>query len=329
MTAFNLFKKFDTKICPECNRPLKQRKENHCSLCDEILETENSEDYFKKNMSYLKYLKDSIKDSIDVITNEKKIQDELKEKQAKLSKDIKVLENLINEKIKTSKTPLIEKISHVSSEISKKEELIVHVDRNLEILESFQHELKQITELEDKIKTMRIKIKSINENIEENKRSEILLKSLENNLNSFFNEINYPGFESIFIDKNFVVRINSKNEGLKTIKEIRSASNKIIIRLGLFYALLKTALENSEIKHPRLVYLDSPRDQELKWNRFCNSLLKFRDLSISNNKSGQIFITVVEDAENKFSNEYEVLNEHVFMRLSNEDGHRLLRKKEK
>lgn len=47
---------------------------------------------------------------------------------------------------------------------------------------------------------------------------------------------------------------------------------------------------------------------------------------MNESNEGQVFIIVVVDGNNKFEDEYESLNKHIFMNLTNKENGRLLRK---
>ncbi|MFA5303149.1 MAG: hypothetical protein WC393_01270 [Candidatus Nanoarchaeia archaeon] len=327
ITSFNLMKKFDISICPECNKKIIKQLNNNCPLCKEKLDEEKSlNNYFDNNMKYLSYLKGALKDSVDVINNDKENVNKLIKEREELINEINIKEKKLNDFIKTNKLPILDKISELSYEISKREEKLNFINKNIEILESFKHEDERIEDLKNKIKILNNKIKEIESDLINKSREEKLLSILNNNFNSFFNNINYPSFEKANLNENFDITITNNRDGIQNLNKITSSSNRIIIRLGLFYSLLKTSLENDNINYPKLIYLDSPRDQELTWERFSNSLLSFKRLLDNSDVEGQVFITVVEDAKNVFEGEYESLNDNVFMRIEDKSNLRLLRK---
>ena len=323
--AFNIIKKFDIEYCPECGKKISHENKNCCFLCKEVLnEKDSSDKYFEKNQKYMEYLKDSLNDTLEIISVDEKKRDELINMKKNIDDKIKKIEIELNEKTKTKKLPLVRKVSDISSKISMETQLIEEIDKKLEILQTFNHEDERIQEVKNEIKELEDQIKQIENDMEDKKREEHLLNKLEENLNSFFNEKNYPYFQKITIDNGFDIEVTSQTEGTFSLKKIQSASNKIVVRLGFFYALLKTALDE-DLNHPKILYLDSPKDQELMWDRFCESLLKYKSMLDETKNTGQVFITVTEDGKNRILDLYPALESHVFMRLKNEENYRLLR----
>lgn len=325
--AFDIIKKFDINICPECGKKISNEKHNCCILCKEVLdEKDASEKYFEKNIKYIEYLKDSLNDTLEIITIDEKKEEEFVNKKEIINKKINKIEKELNEKTKIKKLPLVRKVSTISSTISMKYQQIEEIDKKLKVLNAFNHEDERIKEVKNEVNRLENQIKQIENDMEDKKREEFLLKKLEENFNSFFNEKNYPYFQSVTIDDGFGVEVTSQNEGTFSVRELQSASNKIIVRLGFFYTLLKTAIEEN-LNHPKLLYLDSPKDQELEWQRFCESLIEYKNMLDEKENMGQVFITVTEDGKNRILDSYKDLESHVFMRLKNKDNHRLLRLK--
>lgn len=327
--AFDIFKKFDIKICPECSKLISKNNIKCCQLCKESLEEDDdTKIYFKKNLQYLNYLKDAADNTLDIISHDEEKQNELLKSKENIIEQIKRLEKKINEKMERTRVPLVEKVSKISSLTSRKEQQIEEIDRKLRVLESFLHEDKKIKGIENEIKKLDENIRLIEKDEEDRKRESYLLEKFEQNLNHFFNDDNYPFFVSAKITDSFDIEITSESEGTLTLKNLQSASNKIVSRLGFFYSILRTAIEEN-LNHPKILYLDSPKDQELQWSRFCSSLLKYKELLNGNNDRGQVFITVTEDGKNIIKDSYEELEKYVFMKIKNKKGYRLLRPEKK
>lgn len=329
MRAFDIIKKFDIKVCPECGKKIHDKNHDCCALCKEVLDEQDvSEKYFEKNLRYLEYLKGALNDTVEIISIDEKKRDNLISKKEDIEDSVNEIERKLDEKTRTKKLPLVRKVSKISSLISKKYQQIEEIDKKLEVLESFNHEDERIKEVKKEIGNLEKQIKQIENDIEDKKREDYLLNKLEEDFNSFFNEKNYPYFQNVTINDTFDVEVTSQTEGTFPVMKLQSASNKVIVRLGFFYALLKTAIDEN-LNHPKLLYLDSPKDQELMWERFCESLIKYKKMLDDAKNKGQVFITVTEDGKNKISDMNKELETHVFMRLKNKDHYRLLRPKNK
>lgn len=327
ITAFNLFKVFELHECPECGKPLTVNKiDKNCPLCKEEYEDKKTDDkYIANNMAYLSYLKDSLNDCLEVVEKEKQDLENRKKHEKILTSEILKIENELREKINQLKNPILEQKLKYQAELSTNEQKLQEIESNLKILEEFRKEDTRIEDVREQIIDLNNEILKIDQNEDDKKKEKNLMEEFRANFNSFFNNINYPFFERGYIDNKFQIEVSTSKDGHRTMDNISSESDKIILRLGLFYSLLNTALKHEEINHPRLLYLDSPRDQELKWERFCESILKFKEL-LSKNTQGQVFITVVVDGNNRLEGKYAELNEHVFMNLTNKEDGRLLRK---
>jgi len=279
-------------------------------------------------MAYLSYLKDSLNDCIDVLDNEnKQVNDKNLEKE-KLISEAKVIESRLRKKIEGMKNPIIEEKLSLQSEIARKEQQLFEIESNLKILMDFRKEDERLEKLKKEIHNQEDVISRIEQNEEDKKKEDNLMDVFRDNFNSFFNNTIYPYFERGYIENNFGIEITTSKDGTRTLDKISSASDKVVVRLGLFYSIIKTAIETDEVNHPRLLYLDSPRDQELTWERFCEALTKYKELMVSK-PNGQIFITIVIDGNNKFEGKYDSLNSHVFMNITNKDNEMLLRQRKK
>lgn len=327
LRAFNIIKKFDIELCPECGKKISHENKDCCVLCKEVIDEKGTNEiYFEKNQNYLEYLKDALNDTLEIISIDEKKKDDLLSFKSEIEGKIEIIETELNEKTKAKKLPIVRKVSNISSKITMKTQQIDEIDKKLEILQTFNHEDERIKEVNNEIKNLEAQIKQIENDIEDKKREDDLLKKLEGNFNSFFNERNYPYFQNATIDNQFGIEVTSQNEGTFPLMKLQSASNKIIVRLGFFYALLRTALAE-DLNHPKILYLDSPKDQELEWSRFCESLIRYKEMLDKTKEIGQVFITVTEDGKNRILDLYKDLESHVFMRLKNKDNQRLLRPK--
>jgi rubrerythrin len=329
ITAFNIFSKFNLCLCPECGKKLELDKiDIECPLCKEEYDIKKETGgYIEKNMSYLSYLKDSLKDCIEVLDNKEKDMEQRKSRKESLIFQAQELEKRLRKKLDSTKNPAIEEKLKLKSEISQKRQQLIEMESNLKILLGFRREDERLEKLKKNITNLERDIENIEQDRDDKEKEDLLMEVFRKNFNSFFNNTIYPYFERGYVENDFTIETTTSKDGTKKLSKITSESDKVVVRLGLFYSIFKTAIEKPEVNHPRLLYLDSPRDQELKWNRFCEALSKYKKV-VDNNPGGQIFITVVVDGGNKFSEEYESLDEHVFMNLTNREGEMLLKKKD-
>jgi hypothetical protein len=149
--------------------------------------------------------------------------------------------------------------------------------------------------MKSKVVKLERKIDNLNQKIVEIDGKEVqsiddIIESICSFVTKQYNDI-YQNSLKIHFDNDMMPVVSDKS-----LSEISSASEKVVIRLLVVYSYLKYS-KSLNLKHPGFILLDSPRDKDLDFTKYR----KIIDI-IDKTKEGQIFFTGSIEDKSQFSN---------------------------
>jgi len=240
-------------VCPACSSSIRESEEGICRLCGHQIIENKTED----TLAYKRIITESLIEVRAIITSFSNEIETAKSEYKKLTKNIEKLRttylknvdvNIVNQRINI----IAEKIAERSA---AKEYWLncwkLMLERNL--LQS------KFDKLSEEINTISALILLLDNN--EMANIDETLGSIASFVNRKYKDI-YSDAENVVFDGDMMPII-----GNKSLSEISSASEKIVIRLLVLFAYLLVSTD-SNLKHPGILFLDSPRDKDLDLTRY-------------------------------------------------------------
>lgn len=287
-------------VCPACSSNLKDSDDGICRLCGQKIIEDNSEN----TLAYKRIIKESL---TEITTLFDSFTSEINKLKASYNNLTKRIEKLRSAYLKDIDKDFVNKrINLIADKIavasSAKEywlscwKLMLEVNLLQKNFDSLSEEIKTVSAL--------ILLLDNNEMVDIDET----LESIASYINVKYKDI-YNDAEKVYLDSDMMPII-----GNKSLSEISSASEKIVIRLLVLLAFLKISTANN-LKHPGVLFLDSPRDKDLDLTRY-RKIIEI----ITGMTNAQIFFTGSIEDISQFP-------DNVLMKMI--DGEKLLKPKKK
>lgn len=299
---------YDFERCPRCLQEITitmKRREaiGLCCLCerqlvdkiDDISDIESHEMQTNVQIGELHELQQYYQSQISTISEELKI----------LQEQFTSKQRALDEATKEFVSPLIQQIESLGYKMAAIDEEILRHEQLHRWRERLQEMEEALIQISTKIMSMQELKKVL---IEQENAMKSKLVHFESFLYQFLQDT-YPGFEDVRIDGNdFLPLVNNYYYNLK------SATQRDIVILGYYYALLRFSIENDSYI-PRFLAIDTPRQDDLSENLYDAILKKYKELEDLYSDHFQLFLVLREPAAFLYKNE----------RLQLVEGEKLLR----
>ena len=268
-------------LCPICESKI-EHNEDKCSLCGNDLP-----EYDNENILLYKRLLEETIIEIDRLLLSDNIEYQNTQKEYNtIIKRIKDTENRLKE---------LNDLSIVNKNLVKAKRQIAHHSALREYLISAFKLMVLRNGLKSRIEKINDNIKELTEKLlSDDTKSKINLETkidtIINVVESYYNEI-YETKNKIEFDSLLMPLVNAT-----TIREISSASEKVVLRLLYLLGLLSSS-KSAQFNHPGFLILDSPRDKDLDFTNYEKLVKIIQEVS-----HGQIIMTASIDDSELFPN---------------------------
>ncbi len=265
------------KFCPACSNAINISINGKCSLCGQDILEKNEED----SLAYKRMLEESIIEIRSLIAN---YDIQIGEKRSEYKKIIRKIEKHKKKYFESIDINIVN--MHINNLAESLEGLIQKKEYFLSAWKLLldKHFLSiKITSISDKISELSETVQK--KDIIERENIDDIIENITSYANLHYKDI-YPDSAKIVFDNELMPII-----GQKTLSEISSASEKVVIRFLVLLSIMKIS-NTMSLKHPGIIFLDSPRDKDLDLTKYSKIIKLIESLG-----SGQVFFTgSIEDS---------------------------------
>ncbi len=226
--------------------------ENTCPVCNSII-TETAEintDFVNGEIIELKHKQSDLSDIIK--ENEILVQSSKNELLAELE-EIKKLEEKASVEIKTYLSPLLQSRDEALMELGRQKELLNSLSEKKKTIEEYETQEKTLERITKEIEDLDSKINLLKKNLKE---KDAAIAEISKNFSEFINDVKQTSASNASIDTNFIPHITIEGKNL-SYYQVSGTAKKVVLCVAYYTALFKYCLK--ELTYlPSLLIIDSP-----------------------------------------------------------------------